>query len=120
MLKSVNSGVLWLNLVCQEGWCSGRPPKDWQTGVITPIHKQLDRQERMQQLPVHLTPQRDRLLPGRVEPRPNWSKSAWNDCHKEQNTNSIDHRNSYRSGDFLAVKQSQISHRISAMMRYEL
>jgi len=24
---------------CQVPWCSGRAPKDWQTGMIMPMHK---------------------------------------------------------------------------------
>jgi len=36
MLKALNrEGVLWLNCVCQVSWCFGRPPKDWQTEMIT-------------------------------------------------------------------------------------
>jgi len=40
MLKALNQGVLWLTRVCHVTWCSGRSPKDWQTGVIIPNTKE--------------------------------------------------------------------------------
>jgi len=40
MLKALNrQGDLWLTRVYQATWCPGRAPKDWQTGLIIPIHK---------------------------------------------------------------------------------
>ena len=36
--KSLNGGVLWLTRLCRVAWCSGRAPKDWQTGLIISIY----------------------------------------------------------------------------------
>jgi len=44
MLKALNRG-LWLTLVCQVAWSCWRALRDWQTGVIIPIHKKEDRRE---------------------------------------------------------------------------
>ena len=43
--KALNEGVLWLTLVCHVAWCSGGADKDWQIGVIIPVHKKGDRSE---------------------------------------------------------------------------
>ena len=36
-------GILWLMQVCQVAWKFGKTPRDWQTGVISPIFKKGDR-----------------------------------------------------------------------------
>jgi len=61
-----------------------------------------------------------KLLLGRAEPRPNWSKSDWNDWYKEHTAGAIDYHNPYRSEHCAAERQAQISYSISAMMTYEL
>ena len=38
-------GILWLTQVCQVAWKFGKPPRDWQTGVIIPIFKKGDRKQ---------------------------------------------------------------------------
>jgi len=43
--RPLNRRALWLTLACQVAWCSGRTPKDWQSGVIICIHKKGDRRE---------------------------------------------------------------------------
>ena len=44
MLKALNGEeVCWLTRVCQVARKLGKTPKDWQTGVITPIYKNGDR-----------------------------------------------------------------------------
>ena len=41
MLKTSNEeGVRRLTRVCLVAWKLGKTPKDWQTGVITPIYKE--------------------------------------------------------------------------------
>jgi len=42
-----------------------------------------------------------KLLPGRAESKPNWSKSDWNDWQKEHTASAIDYYNSYRSEHLL-------------------
>ena len=47
LFKAFNSvGILWITRSCQVTCRSGRRvPKDWQTGLIIPIHKKGDRKE---------------------------------------------------------------------------
>ena len=45
MLKALNRGMHCLARVCQIAWKLGKTPKDWQTGVIIPIDKKVDRKE---------------------------------------------------------------------------
>ena len=46
MLKALTGeGILWLTRVCQVAWKFGKPPRDWQTGVIIPIFKKGDRKQ---------------------------------------------------------------------------
>jgi len=61
-----------------------------------------------------------KLFLGRAEPRPNWSKSDWNDWYKEHTAGAIDYHNPSRSEHCAAERQAQISYSISAMMTYEL
>ena len=35
-------GILWLTRVYQVAWKYGKPPRDWQTGVIIPIFNKGD------------------------------------------------------------------------------
>ena len=43
MLKALTGeGILCLTRVCQVAWKFGKTPRDWQTGVITPIFKKGD------------------------------------------------------------------------------
>ena len=40
MLKVLGGGeILWLTQVCQVAWKFGKPPRNWQTGVIIPTFK---------------------------------------------------------------------------------
>ena len=34
-------GIHWLTRVCQVAWKFGKIPRDWQTGVIIPIFKEI-------------------------------------------------------------------------------
>ena len=46
MLRAMNrGGILWLTRACQGAWSSGKAPRDWQMGVIIPIHKKDDKKE---------------------------------------------------------------------------
>ena len=46
MLKALGrGGILWLTRVCQVAWSLGKVPKDWQTGVMIPIHKKGSQRE---------------------------------------------------------------------------
>ena len=46
MLKALTGeGILWLMRVCQLVWEFGKIPRDWQTGVITPILKKGNRKQ---------------------------------------------------------------------------
>ena len=46
MMKILNGEIVrWLTRVCQVAWNLGKTPKDWQTGVIIPIHKKGDRKD---------------------------------------------------------------------------
>ena len=46
MLKALNrEGILWLTRVCQVAWRSGKAPRDWQSGVLIPVHKKGDRRD---------------------------------------------------------------------------
>ena len=83
-------------------------------------------QLRMSNLPQRSTPRVGKPRPGagtwrncyrgRAKPRPNWSKSDWNDWHKEHTVGVIDYHNPYRSEHLIATKQARISHWISAMI----
>ena len=47
MLKApTGEGILWLARKCHVAWKFGKSPKDWQTGVIIPIFKKGDHQQR--------------------------------------------------------------------------
>ena len=48
-----------------------------------------------------------KLLLGRAEPRPNWSKSDWNDWYKEHTAGAIDYHNPCRSEHLSALRKSK-------------
>jgi len=56
MLKALSKGVIWLSRVCRVAWCSGRALKDWQTGLIIPVHKRGDRREGTNYWAISLAP----------------------------------------------------------------
>ena len=42
MLKALTGEeIFWLTRVCQVAWNFGKTPKDWQTGVVIPIFKEI-------------------------------------------------------------------------------
>jgi len=49
------------------------------------------------------------LLLGCVEPKSNWSKSDWNDKHKEHTAGAIDYHNPHRSEHLIVAKEAHIS-----------
>ena len=46
MLKALGTGgIHWLTRVCQVAWRYGKAPRDWQSGVVIPVHKKGDKKE---------------------------------------------------------------------------
>ena len=73
MLKAMNVyGVRWLTRVCQVACRTGQAPKQWQTGVVIPIHKKGDKRKCINYRGISLI-----SLPGKV-----WSKCLEKKCRE--------------------------------------